>query len=198
MSKQTINLGTVPTGAGGDTPRSAFTKTQSNIDELYAAFGATGSPQALPAALPVALGGTGNSTGTAQKLFGAGMVGAVSQSGGVATGAVMESGTNAAGSYIRYADGTQICYKRVSLGGVAIGSPAGSVFYSTVVNPGAFAATFVGLPTTEVVVQSSSGLCWNTVAADPTTLQFGSIFIISPTSTSVTIILNCLAIGRWF
>jgi len=37
MSKQTINLGTAPTGVGGDTPRSAFTKTQSNFDELYAA-----------------------------------------------------------------------------------------------------------------------------------------------------------------
>ncbi len=36
MAKQTINLGTAPTGVGGDTPRSAFVKTQSNFDELYA------------------------------------------------------------------------------------------------------------------------------------------------------------------
>jgi hypothetical protein len=35
MAKQTINLGTAPTGVGGDTPRSAFQKTQSNFDELY-------------------------------------------------------------------------------------------------------------------------------------------------------------------
>lgn len=56
MSKQTINLGTVPTGVGGDTPRSAFTKTQSNIDEIYAALGASGSPATLPPALSVAWG----------------------------------------------------------------------------------------------------------------------------------------------
>lgn len=35
MAKQTINLGTAPTGTGGDTPRSAFTKVQANFDELY-------------------------------------------------------------------------------------------------------------------------------------------------------------------
>ena len=62
MAKQTINLGTAPTGVGGDTPRSAFTKTQSNIDELYTALGGSGSPVALPAALPVANGGTGAAT----------------------------------------------------------------------------------------------------------------------------------------
>ena len=35
MAKQTIALGTAPTGTGGDTPRSAFTKAQANFDELY-------------------------------------------------------------------------------------------------------------------------------------------------------------------
>ena len=38
MAKQTIALGTAPTGVGGDTPRSAFTKSQANFDELYAKF----------------------------------------------------------------------------------------------------------------------------------------------------------------
>jgi hypothetical protein len=59
MAKQTISLGAAPTGVGGDTPRTAFVKTQANIDELYAALGATGSPSAIPTALPVLQGGTG-------------------------------------------------------------------------------------------------------------------------------------------
>lgn len=62
MSKQTINLGTAPTGVGGDTPRSAFTKAQSNFDELYAFLGASGSPSALPPALSIANGGTGGTS----------------------------------------------------------------------------------------------------------------------------------------
>ena len=37
------------------------------------------------------------------------IVGVVSQSGGVPTGAVIERGSNANGTYVRFADGTQIC-----------------------------------------------------------------------------------------
>jgi hypothetical protein len=53
MAKQTINLGTSPTGAGGDTPRSAFTKVQLNFDELYWIDGL---------ARPIEKGGTGATT----------------------------------------------------------------------------------------------------------------------------------------
>jgi len=35
MAKQTINLGVIPTGVGGDTPRSANTKINANFDEIY-------------------------------------------------------------------------------------------------------------------------------------------------------------------
>lgn len=48
MAKQTINQGTAPTGAGGDTFRSGSAKLQANDDELYAALGA--NPQGV---LPV-------------------------------------------------------------------------------------------------------------------------------------------------
>lgn len=155
--------------------------------------------------VPVIKGGTGGTTQAAGRAgLGLGsaataaLVGTVSQSGGVSTGAVMESGTNASGTYIRFADGTQICFKHVSIGGVAMGNPAGSVFYSAAINIGAYAATFVGVPTTEVSVQSSTALCWNTSSPDSTNLQFGTTYMISPTSTSATITLNCIAIGRWY
>jgi len=38
------------------------------------------------------------------------ILGTVSQAGGVPTGAVIERGSNANGEYVRYADGTQICW----------------------------------------------------------------------------------------
>lgn len=38
MTKQVINLGTAPSGAGGDTYRSALVKSMANFDELYAKF----------------------------------------------------------------------------------------------------------------------------------------------------------------
>ncbi|WDG77377.1 hypothetical protein PUP68_21355 [Pseudomonas chlororaphis] len=67
MSKQVINLGVIPTGVGGDTPRSANTKANDNFTELYTALGAAGSPSTLPAALPVANGGTGGGTQAAAR-----------------------------------------------------------------------------------------------------------------------------------
>src|SRR5690606_15811578 len=42
------------------------------------------------------------------------ILGTVSQSGGVPTGALIQTGSNANGSYVRYADGTQICWGAVT------------------------------------------------------------------------------------
>lgn len=160
MAKQTINLGTAPSGAGGDTYRSALVKTQANMDELYANFVnlGLGYPSALNApalnsvetfgfyyASVLTQGPTGeqygwllvqplSSTYIAQtftsavtgqvwnrtKLNGTwsawgrsvtstNLVGTTSISGGLPTGAVIQSGNNANGFYTRYADGTQIC-----------------------------------------------------------------------------------------
>lgn len=61
MAKQALNLGTSPTGAGGDTPRSAFTKIEANFTDLYALWGGA----ALPSGLPINKGGTGAITAAA-------------------------------------------------------------------------------------------------------------------------------------
>eukprot|EP00659_Diplonema_papillatum_P005202 gene5202-7936_t len=66
--------------------------------------------------VPVAKGGTGGSTqAAARNGLGLGsaavaaLLGPVSQVGGVPTGAVFESGSNANGTYVKFADGTMIC-----------------------------------------------------------------------------------------
>ncbi|EXA68329.1 formylglycine-generating sulfatase enzyme family protein [Acinetobacter baumannii 348935] len=48
MAKQTINQGTAPTGAGGDTFRSGSAKLQANDDELYAHLGAPDGALTVP------------------------------------------------------------------------------------------------------------------------------------------------------
>lgn len=63
MARQEINLGTAPTGAGGDTTRSAAAKMNAMSTEIYAALGGTNGT--LPSALPVAKGGTGVTDGRA-------------------------------------------------------------------------------------------------------------------------------------
>ena len=66
MAKQTINLGTAPTGAGGDTFRSGSAKLQANDDEIYSQLGAN-TQGVLPGALPVNKGGTGATTAAAAR-----------------------------------------------------------------------------------------------------------------------------------
>ena len=45
------------------------------------------------------------------------ILGTVSQSGGVPTGAIIERGSNANGEFVKYADGTLICTREFSLDG---------------------------------------------------------------------------------
>ena len=55
---------------------------------------------------------SGATWGDVNFLFGTdNLLGTVSQSGGVPTGAVIERGTNSNGEYVRFADGTQICWR---------------------------------------------------------------------------------------
>lgn len=90
------------------------------------------------------------------------IVGTVSQSGGIPTGAVVERGSNANGDYVRFADGTQIC--TASTGG------GSSLFTWT------FPAAFVAAPVV-------SGQTFNNNTASPVAVLNCQVNI--PTVSSV-------------
>lgn len=91
MARQSINLGTAPTGQGGDTFRTASEKNNDNSNELYTALGAPANGQ-LPAALPVAKGGTGGTTQLAARQ-GLGLGAASTKSFGLQDGELIPAGT---------------------------------------------------------------------------------------------------------
>jgi hypothetical protein len=74
----------------------------------------------------------------------ANILGTVSQSGGVPTGAVIERGSNANGEYVRFADGTQICTRH----GFAVGAinVADGALFRTETFQITMAATFAAAP----------------------------------------------------
>lgn len=74
------------------------------------------------------------------------ILGTASQSGGIPTGAIIERGSNANGQYVRYADGTQICYKRVNFSGVTINPANGANLSTSQALDVTSAAAFVGIP----------------------------------------------------
>lgn len=154
--------------------------------------------------VPVAKGGTGGTTAAlARSGLGlkaaavADIVGAVSQSGGVPTGAILEQGENANGAYLRFASGWQIC------AGTLTGSPdfgvvandyggAGSMSYRNlnVTFPIAFARALPKL-TAGVTTRGVLG------PAGSTSLSGGFIQIRSINSALI-IPVDWVAIGRWF
>ena len=71
------------------------------------------------------------------------ILGTVSQSGGVPTGAVIERGSNANGDYVRYADGTQVCTQQKVVN-TAIDQASGGLFVNAADLTATHAATFSG------------------------------------------------------
>lgn len=117
------------------------------------------------------------------------ILGTVSQSGGVPTGAIIERGSNANGEYVRFADGTQICtYMSVKI------SNTGKDNFS--VRWWSFPAPFVSAPAITPAWQIETG--W--AAADTATQNPSSngvqLFVDGVTGSTGWLLAT--AVGRWY
>lgn len=122
------------------------------------------------------------------------VVGTVAQSSGVPTGAVIERGSNANGSYLRLADGSQICWHRLT--GLNIATALGSGYESSVKPVWTFPAAFVAQPALSGASPSNNrttvGLyCNNGTSAEVNLHKF----TITTTSDQTA---DVVAIGHWF
>lgn len=151
----------------------------------------------LTTALSVAQGGTGNTTGTAEKLAAAAILGTVSHNVGVPTGSIMERGFNANGMYVRYADGTQICTRIVSIAAIAP-TPNGSVYVGSYIAGPQFASPFIEPPVSTCSYVGSTQLAWFSCAFPASTTNFHSAYPIHPTGVQFSASVQYLAVGRWF
>lgn len=121
------------------------------------------------------------------------LLGTVSESGGVPTGAVIERGENTNGTYVRFADGSQIC---TNMAGTSLATDvaAGSIFAS-VTDQWTFPASFASV--TELVVTATSDDDNNWAVARPLNANSAQYRQFSGTSNSSTINTRLLAIGFW-
>lgn len=157
--------------------------------------------------LPVANGGTGAATAAAARSnLGLGaaavaaIVGAVSQSGGVPNGAIIQRGTNGNGDFVRFADGTQICWRVSGTTGIAVA--AGSVFVNGAsFGPYSWPAEFISQPTEWLFgakFDGAEGHSWACETANPTTTQSGKMQLFRGTADTGNYFVRIFAIGRWF
>ncbi|MDX7787397.1 tail fiber protein [Aeromonas caviae] len=127
------------------------------------------------------------------------VVGTVSQSSGVPTGAIIERGTFAGGEYVKYSDGTMMQWGRLSISNKAVTSAAGVLFQSATVDTINYGPAFVGNPSPSAQFLYSSG------GARPIPV------LTSSTATYASFVLQCgmsvsamagdyvwQVMGRWF
>ena len=76
----------------------------------------------------------------------ANIIGTVSQSGGVNLGAIIETGTNANGTYTRFASGLQLCEFTIDFTGTALSTASGNQFMAPSNTLWNFPASFVSAP----------------------------------------------------
>lgn len=137
------------------------------------------------------------------------LVGSVSQIGGVPSGAVIEQASNANGSYVRLADGTQICLvQEQNAGPVNFG---GSGVFTDPYRSDTFSVTwpaaFIGAPVCTAQVRISNNIVnpkaramilTPAVTANSTGWGFLSVHRLSSDSNADNALVDILAIGRWF
>lgn len=162
------------------------------------------SLSALSTALSVAQGGTGVTSIAAllTALMAAGayaktnILGSVSQTSGVPTGAVVERGSNANGEYVKYADGRLEC-KLVQSTSVAVTTASGPTWLGAA-PAWTYPVPFVGTTPWVDLKASASGRVTLTCEflSGLTSAQSTLIDLVS--STTNTYKLTYIAIGRWF
>lgn len=110
------------------------------------------------------------------------------------------SGTNANGSWVRFADGTQICWKRVTLGTVTCTTAWGSLYESGYFQLGDWPIAFIDVPVAPYVrvAAYNSYTCIPELHKDVTATSAGQAsFWRANSQTCPGIVVEVMAIGRW-
>ena len=119
------------------------------------------------------------------------ILGTVSQSGGIPTGALFERGSNSNGEYVRFADGTQICSRTFSL-------PAPDSEFLSPSFPASFSAAPAVVLHAYIPDQSSDDRYANVAYAAVSSSEISGIRVRRVTPNSDAAIVTYHAIGRWF
>jgi len=139
------------------------------------------------------------------------ILGTVSESGGTPTGAVIERGSNSNGEYVKYADGTMICYVQgVSLSETDSGTRLEGSWTFPAIFANDNAVIGMDFPTNSQV--DSSGPFWNSTNRDFEDCSLWGPALVTTSiatlrlwavrgqtfGTGQVIEIGCTAIGRWY
>ena len=111
-------------------------------------------------------------------------------------GYIVESGSNNNGSYIKFSDGTMICYKITDAITMNIDVVWGSLYEGSV-DIGQFPANFIETPAISVS-PFGSGMLVEQAGANATSSSWGVVTAVRPTAVqNVQARFYMIAIGKW-
>ena len=108
---------------------------------------------------------------------------------------ITESGTNSNGSYIKFDDGTMICYSNRDCSAPP-DSPHGAL-YSTGSDQWTFPSRFISTPSIFINEVKGAGSCWGSLAGSAATTIGTSFRLYRASSSSLIPTAGLYAIGRW-
>ena len=108
---------------------------------------------------------------------------------------IVESGSNGNGNYIKYYDGTMICYKSVTAS-VAMTTAWGNLYEGKMVL-GNWPTNFISSPNVQITNASGAGAMIESYDTAPTTSSAGAIYLARANSRTSDVTINVLAIGKW-
>ena len=113
---------------------------------------------------------------------------------------IVESGSNANGTYVKYSDGRMECYKRVTQKNVKLTGTWYGLYINendTTVDLGNYAATFIEEPTVNITYMGGNG-CWLINNNGHSASSPGKVQLCTVSSRTIgTCILDVTAKGKW-
>ena len=112
--------------------------------------------------------------------------------------AIVESGSNENGDYIKYSDGHMECYKTIIVTGINITNKWGNLYENgSAIQLGNFAQTFKERPTVSLSKSDGQG-CWVQVHDNISTTSAGRCYVASATNRSnASLTFEIIAKGKW-
>jgi hypothetical protein len=129
------------------------------------------------------------------------ILGTVSESSGVPTGAIIERGSNANGEFVKFADGTMLCIPAGdTASGIEILANQGAATPLTVTLPATFADTSFSIGITlgrDSSAATTSQILFY-VGSFTTTTFIARAWNLNPATTNQTRQFRYIGVGRWF
>lgn len=176
-----------------------------NQGEAQDALGATATGKSLftatnAAAVRTAAGMTavGSSVATAVDAAAVRTAAGIVPVGDVATGAYFQRGSNANGEFVRFQDGTQICWRRITGLGPINTAWGSGMFISSAYSSYSYPATFIAAPVDVVTVGADGVPAIALVQNGSSTSAFSPFYLArGVSSASTAMVASLTSIGRW-